>query len=152
MKKHTLPGGVILLCLLLLAGCRTLVPGVSTGFSGEDFSKAQKIVVTAADGTEKAVLAGEADIDAFVEAMNVEGWHMTDLPENLVQAGSFTLWQTETVTAFMGRDEAETVEICTFRCYQDEDYITIDTGLADISFTFSIPQTSADYLRGLLED
>lgn len=148
MKRRTLLGGVILLCLLLLAGCKTVVPGDHFD-AGKDIAKAQKIVLHDAAGNEKGVLTGEAEIDAFVEAVNVEGWHMADLPEHLTPAGSFTLWQTETVTAFMDRDEAESVEICTFRCYQDGDCLTIEAGPVDISFT--IPKASADYLRGLLE-
>lgn len=148
MKKYTLPGGILLLCLLLLAGCKTVVPGDRFD-AGNDIAKAQKIVLHDASGNEKGSLTEEAEIDAFVEAVNVEGWHIADLPEHLTPAGSFTLWQTGTVTAFMDQDGAESVEICTFRCYQNGDYLTIEAGPVDISFT--IPKASADYLRGLLE-
>ena len=39
-----------LLCLLAMAGCR-----VTTDFNAEEFSKAQKIVVTDGGGTERAL-------------------------------------------------------------------------------------------------
>ena len=148
MKKYTLPGGILLLCLLLLAGCRTITMA-EYDFDVDGITKAQKIVLHDASGNEKGSLTEEAEIDAFVEAVNVEGWHIADLPEHLTPAGSFTLWQTGTVTAFMDQDGAESVEICTFRCYQNGDYLTIEAGPVDISFT--IPKASADYLRGLLE-
>lgn len=142
MKKHLRIPLAALLCLLVLSGCR-----VTTGFNAEAFSKAQKIVVTDAGGTERAVLTEEADIDAFVEAMDVTGWRMAEKPEGLTPSGAFTLWQTETVTVLLGEMEPEVLEICTFQCYEDGDYLTVDTGLADISLTLSIPQGAAAYLR-----
>ena len=140
-----------LLCLLLLAGCKAVSAGVNFNPGGE-FSKAQKIVVLDAAGTEKAVLESEEEIDGFVQAMNVEGWSLaTELPEDLEKAGSFTLWQTETVTALLGEKEAEVKEICTFIVYQDGDYLTIDTGFASITISFSVPEETSAYLRNLLQ-
>jgi hypothetical protein len=149
MKKRISLPVAALLCLALLAGCRTLVPGLTSSFSGEDFSKAQRIVVSNAEGTEKAVLTEEDEINAFVEAVNVSGWHFSELPEELTKAGGFTLWQKETITALFGLfgGEARENEICTFRVYADGDYLTIETGVMD--FSFAIPQETADYLRGL---
>ena len=79
--------------------------------------------------------------------MNVEGWRFAEVPEGLKEAGSFTLWQQETVTAFIGSTETEMKEICTLRIYEDGDYLTIETGLIDVPF--AIPQSTAEYLRGL---
>lgn len=148
MKKRIVSAA--LLCLLLLAGCKAVTLS-GTGFDAEEFSKAQRIVVTDASGAERAVLEREEDIDAFVEAVNVEGWHVKEIPEGLQKGGAFILYQTETVTAFMGEKEAEMQEICTFQCYQDAPYLTIDVGIADISIPFSIPQETADYFQGILE-
>lgn len=146
MKKRISLPVAALLCLALLAGCRTLVPGLTSSFSGEDFSKAQRIVVSDAEGTEKAVLTEEDEINAFVEAVNVSGWHFSELPEELTKAGGFTLWQKETITALFGGETREN-KICTFRIYADGDYLTIETWVMDVSF--AIPQETADYLRGL---
>lgn len=148
MRERTLLGGFILLCLLLLAGCRA---GNIAKFEVDDFSKAQKIVIHDAAGREKAVLTGEADLDRFVEVMDVEGWRLAELPEDLTQAGSFTLWQEETAKLFQGEKEAEMWEICTFQCYEDGDYLTVDTGLANLNITFAIPQSAAEYLQSLLD-
>lgn len=150
MSKRTLILGAALLILAMLAGCRMLT-NVEVDFDTGSFSKAQRIVVADAAGKEKAVLTGKADIDAFVEAMEVEGWHIAELPQGLTEAGRFTLWQQETVTALIGESEAKENEICTFRCYQEGDYLTVDTGVMDISFTFAIPQGAADYLRALVQ-
>lgn len=146
MSKRTLIGGAIALCLLFLAGCKTMVPGENFDV-GSDISKAQKIVIQDASGKEKAVLTEEADIDAFADAVNVEGWKFEEVPEGLTPAGSFTLWQVETLTALIGGGEAKENEICTFRIYEDGNYLTIETGVIDIPF--SIPQSAADYLRDL---
>ena len=97
------------------------------------------------------MLETEADIDAFVEAVNLEDWHMEELPEGLQKGGAFILYQTETITAFMGDREAEIQEICTFQCYQDAPYLTVDVGIVDLSIHFSIPQETVDYLQGILE-
>lgn len=148
MKKRVLLPLAALLCLAVLAGCRTIVPGQINNFSGEDFSKAQKIVVHDAAGNEKAVLEEQADIDAFADAINIDGWRFEEPPEDLTEAGSFTLWQTETVTALMGERGAEVNEVCTCRIYQNGNYLTIETGLIDLPFR--IPQESANYLRTLL--
>lgn len=147
MKKCVLLPLAALLCLAVLAGCRTMVPGQINNFSGEDLSKAQKIVIYDAAGTEKAVLEEQADIDAFADAMNIDGWRFAEAPEDLPEAGAFTLWQTETVTALMGEREAKVNEICTFRIYEDGNCLTIETGLVDLHF--SIPVETAEYLRGL---
>lgn len=150
MSKRTLILGAALLILAMLSGCRFLTR-TNVDFDADSISKAQRIVVADAAGKEKAVLTGKADIDAFVEAMEVEGWHIAELPQGLTEAGRFTLWQQETVTALIGESEAKENEICTFRCYQEGDYLTIDTGVMDISFAFAIPQGAADYLRALVQ-
>lgn len=149
-KRFTFPAAA-LLCLLLLAGCKD-TGRLSAGFDTDAFSKAQRIVVTDASGAERAVLEEEADIDAFVEALSVEGWHVKELPEGLQKGGAFTLFQTETVTALMDEQEAEVREICTFQCYQDAPYLTIEVDIADLSIPFSIPQETADYLQSLLTE
>ena len=110
----------------------------------------EKIVVHDAAGNEKAVLTEEPDIDEFVEAMDVEGWRLAELPKGLTEAGSLTLWQAETVKAYMEAGDADFWEICTFRFYENGDYLTIDTGLADIEITFAIPQSASDYLQTLI--
>ena len=79
--------------------------------------------------------------------MDVEGWRLAEIPEGLTEAGSFTLWQVETISALFGEREAKVNEICTFRVYEDGDYLTIETALLDVSF--SISREAADYLRGL---
>ena len=132
-----------LLCLLALAGCRT------ASFDGEELAKTQRIVIADTDGggTERAVLTEETDIEAFVEAVDVSRWRMAEKPADLTPSGSFTLWQEETITALLGEKTAETREICTLQCYEDGDYLTIVTGVVDL--TFSIPQETAAYLRSL---
>ena len=136
-----------LLCLLALAGCRVLSEyRVTTDLNAEEFSKAQKIVVTDDGGTERAVLTEEADIEAFVEAMDITRWHIADLPEGLTPSGTVTLHQTETVTALIGEREAEVQEICTLQCYEGGDYLTLDLGFFGAAITFSIPPEAADYL------
>lgn len=147
MKKRILLPIAALLCLTLLAGCKFLTR-TDFDFDTDSISKAQKIVVQDAAGNEKAVLSEEADLDAFVETVNVGGWKfIKEVPGDLTEAGSFTLWQRETITALAGGGETKENEICTFRIYADGDYLTIETGLIDVSF--AIPQSTADYLRGL---
>lgn len=146
MKKRILLPLAVLLCLALLSGCKFLTR-INVDFDADSISKAQKIVVRDAAGNEKTVLSEEADIEAFVDAVNVSGWKFKELPEDLTEAGSFTLWQRETITALAGEGEGKENEICTFRIYAEEDCLTIETGLADIPF--SIPKGAADYLREL---
>lgn len=149
MKKRILLPVAALLCLALLAGC-TVTARKNVNFDEDALAKAQKIVVYDAAGNEKAVLSEKADVDAFVEAVNVANtgrWKFQELPEGLTEAGSFTLWQEETVTALLGEREAKVNEICTFRVYEDGNYLTIETALMD--FPFSVSQETADYLRGL---
>lgn len=146
MKKGSSIAAV-LLCIALLAGCRTVVPGEHFDV-GHELSKAQKIVIQDAAGNEKAVLSTESEIDAFVEVVNVGGWNfIKEVPGGLTEAGRFTLWQRETITALAGEGETEENEICTFRIYENGDYLTIEAWVIDM--TFSIPRETADYLRGL---
>lgn len=147
MKKRILLPIAALLCLALLAGCKYLTR-TDFDFDTDSISKAQKIVVRDAAGNEKAVLSEEAELDAFVEAVNVGGWKfIKEVPEGLTEAGNFTLWQRETVTALIGEKEAKENEICTFRIYEGGDYLTIEAWVMDM--TFSIPRETAEYLRGL---
>lgn len=146
MKKRIFIPIAALLCLTVLAGCKTLAK-TNVLFGAESFSKAQRIVIRDAGGNEKAVLTEKEEIDAFVDAVNTGGWKLEELPEGLTEAGSFTLWQTETLTALFGEGEEKVNEICTFRLYRDGDYLTVETALVNI--TFSIPKAAADYLRDL---
>ena len=130
-----------LLCLLALAGCRT------ASFDGEELAKTQRIVIADAGGAERGALTEEADIDRLVEAVNLDNWRIAEKPEGLTPSGTLTLWQEETITALLGEKTAETREICTLQCYEDGDYLTIVTGVVDL--TFSIPQETAAYLRSL---
>lgn len=146
MKKRIVLPIAALLCLTLLAGCKLLTQ-TNVDFKADSFSKAQKIVVQDAAGNEKAVLTEERELDAFVDAVNVEGWKFGEVPEGLTEAGRFTLWQKETVTALIGKKEAKENKICTFRIYEDGDYLSIEALGMDMSF--SIPREAAEYLRGL---
>ena len=149
MSKRFLMIGAALLFLAMLAGCKVIDKKVYD-LDADTLSKAQKIVVTDAAGNEKAVLTEKEDIDAFVDAVNVANvgrWKFQALPEGLTSAGGFTLYQVETLTALIGGGEAKVNEICTFRVYEDGDYLTIETGVMD--FSFSIPQETAAYLRSL---
>ena len=147
MSKRFLMIGAALLFLAMLAGCK-MVSETDVVFDADSFSKAQKIVVCDAAGNEKITLTEKSDLDAFVESVKTGGWKFAkELPEDLTQAGSFTLWQIETITALIGEREAKVNEICTFRVYEDGDYLTIETMLFDVSF--SISREAADYLRGL---
>ncbi len=130
-----------LLCLLALAGCRT------ASFDGEELSKTQRIVIADAGGAERGVLTEETDIDRLVEAMNVDSWQIAEKPEGLTPSGTLTLWQEETAAVLLAGKEPEQRELCTLQCYEDGDYLTIVTGVVDV--TFSIPQETAAYLRSL---
>ena len=142
MRKRILRAGAVLLCLALLSGCKLLTQ-TDIDFDADSISKAQKIVIRDADGEEKGVLTGE-EVEAFVEAMDLVGWRLQELPE----AGGFTLWQQETVTALIGGSSSGMAELCTLRVYEDGDYLVIETGLADVPF--AIPRETAEYLRSLL--
>lgn len=148
MKKRLFAVFAVLVCVLALAGCRTMVLGERGDFDMDEIAKAQKIVVADASGQEKAVLETEEEIDAFVKAITVENWDFAELPEGAEKAGSFTLWQQATVKAFLGEKETKTQEICTFVIY-DQDYLTIETGVMNLNFTFSVPASVGAYLREL---
>ena len=146
MRKRILRVSAVLLCLALLSGCKLLTQ-TDIDFDADSISKAQKIVIRNADGEEKGVLTGE-EVEAFAEAMDLVGWRLQELPEGLAEAGGFTLWQQETVTALIGGSSSGMAELCTLRVYEDGDYLVIETGLADVPF--AIPRETAEYLRSLL--
>lgn len=141
MKKYVLCSAVILLGFAVLAGCVKAEEKIS-------FSKAQKIVVCDAAGNEKTVLTEQAEIDAFVAAVSVDGWRFSRLPEGLTEVCSFTLRQADPITASPGERETTGNEICTFRlCEGGGYYLTIETGVMDVPL--SVPRETADYLREL---
>lgn len=149
MKRYVQLSIAALLCAAMLAGCKILTR-TDYAFDVDSLTKAQEIVVCDAAGNEKAVLTEKEDIDAFVDALNVANtgrWRFQELPEGLTEAGGFTLCQVETLTALAGQKEAKVNEICTFRIYENGDYLTIETGV--MNFSFSVPHETADYLREL---
>ena len=89
MKKRILVSLAALACLAMLGGCKFL-SRTNIDFDADSISKAQQIVVQDAAGNEKTVLKGEEEIDAFISAVNVEGWRLAEVPEGLKEAGSFT--------------------------------------------------------------
>ena len=141
MKERTLIGGFLLLCLLFLAGCQ----------ADSDFdaiSKAQRIeIADAATGEHIRTLESEEEIEAFVNALTRDvRWKFQDPPEGAVKAGAFTLYQNETIHP--GNTAPRTLELCTLYSYGNAPYLSIATGLGDVSF--AIPQETADYLHTLL--
>lgn len=142
MKKYILLSIAVLAGFTLLAGCVRVEERIS-------FSKAQKITVYDAAGNEKTVLTDQADVNAFVDAVSVDGWKFSQLPEGLTETGSFALWQEEPGIPFFGEREPKVNGICTFRAYggDDGEYLVIETGVMNI--TLSIPREAADYLREL---
>ena len=148
MKTRTASILTVLLCLLLLSGCMVIEEKVE--FDPGGISKAQRIEVSAASGGEPLrVLETEKEIDAFVESVVVETWKLAELPAGLEREGAFTLYQQETV--HLGGGEPKVHEICTLYSYKDAAYLTINTAVGSISITFSIQQSAADYLHGLLQ-
>ena len=89
MRKRILRVSAVLLCLALLSGCK-LLTRANIDFDADSISKAQKIVIRNADGEEKGVLTGEEEVEAFVDAINLGGWRLQELPEGLAEAGGFT--------------------------------------------------------------
>lgn len=148
MKKRQIGLIAVLVCVFL-TGCKSIVR-TDFDFDTGNLSKAQKIVIADASGNEKAVLTEEADIDAFVEAINAEHWKLAELPENAAKAGTFTLYQTETITALMGEKEAEMVSLCAFELYEDGRYLVIDTFAMGITIPFQLSERTAAYLMDLL--
>lgn len=145
MKKRVFTVFTALLCLLALAGCKT---EVEDGFDIEDIAKSQKITVADASGKEKAVLETASEIEAFLDAVNMEGWQFAELPKGMEKAGSFTLWQSETVNPFSGGKEAVLREICTFTIY-GQDYLSIEPDVMGMTFTLAVPEAAGTYLREL---
>lgn len=149
MKKRIVSIASVLLCLVLLPGCVAISKGTKVDFDLDGIAKAQRIEVSTAGGERLRTLDTEEDIDAFVEAVLVETWKLTELPSGLEREGAFTLCQQETVRP--GGGEPKVYEICTLYSYKDAAYLTITAAVGSISITFSIQQSAADYLHGLLQ-
>lgn len=152
MRRYILLAFAAVLSAALLAGCKVVETKILVSdekWNENSFSKAQKIVVFDAAGNEKAVLTEQSDINAFVDTVCVDGWKLKEMPEGVSEAGSFTLWQSETITALFGEHEAKASQICTCRVYAGDegDFLMMETGFVDIPF--SVPPGTADYLREL---
>lgn len=132
-----------LLCALLLSGCQTaLLPRDAA-------ARAQRVeIADAAAGESLDVLESERSLEAFVEALKLEDWQMAELPEGAELEGLFTLYQEDFFAALFRGEPAELQEICTLCSYREVPYLTIQTGLGDISFF--IPESAAAYLHSLM--
>lgn len=138
----------VLACAVLLDGCQ-FVTRTDVKFDVGSISKAQRIEVSTASGGPLRTLEGVEEIEAFVKAVSVDGWSLSELPEGLTRECAFTLFQTETVTALVGQGESREVELCTFHTYQDADFLTIEAG--PFQFHFSIPAGAAAYLHSFIQ-
>lgn len=150
MEKRVLSALAALLCVLALAGCKTIV-AANAEIDLDSVAKAQKIEVCDADGAVLRTLEGGEEIDAFVAGMDIGRWKLGVLPEGTEYGGSFVLYQQETVTALFGAGGTEVNKICTFRYCKDQPYLVVEAGVAGITFVFEVPREVTEHLRSQLE-
>lgn len=140
--KKTLASLVCLLCAIVftLAGCGQSSSG---DVSADDLSKAEAIAVTAKDGTVLETITDKAAIEAFVTDLCIDGWSLSELPEDAVRVGSFGLSQKETIHPGETASDAERYDVGIITVYEGP-YLSVS--LLGFDFVFTIPDDAHQML------
>lgn len=145
MKKIFL---VLVMASALFCGCGKEESSDVSEYYNE-VSKAQEIAVVSADTSSVIqTISGKEEIEAFMAALDMEGWELGKLPKGAEEIGSFGLSQEETVKFGQTETDGELYDVCKISVY-DASYAKFET--AGLDMVFEISEDAADYLQGFFE-
>lgn len=146
MKKTFLLSAA--LGIVLLCGCGASdASGVSD--YGSALEKAQQISVLPPGADEVAcAITDPEEIGRFVQALEIDEWTLTSLPEGADEIGSFGLSQEKTVTLDQTAPDEALYDVGTLTLY---DGSCVGLEIAGLEMAFEISETAADYLNGYFE-
>lgn len=143
MKTRTLLG---LLLFLLITLCACSAQNESD-VSADDLKKAQAIAVTDADGNLLQTITSNADIEAFVTALDIDHWSLADIPQDANPLATFGFSQEKTIHFGEKANDGQLYDIGTLSLF-DAPYLRMT--ILGFTFDFSIPDAAYDYLCGML--
>ena len=143
MKTRTLLG---LLLFLLITLCACSAQNESD-VSADDLKKAQAIAVTDADGNLLQTITSNADIEAFVTALDIDHWSLADIPQDAKHLATFGLSQEKTIHFGEKANDGQLYDVGTLSLF-DAPYLRMT--ILGFTFDFSIPDAAYDYLCGML--
>lgn len=130
---------------ILLTACASPSEDGSYTFDGEELSKAQVLVITDAAGTELETITEPDTLQALVDALRIEDWELTDLPENAQPKLVAALYQEPTETV-LGKDGEELLHLCDLTVYEAGCYVSLgfDIAMLELNLDFLAPQGALD--------
>lgn len=154
----------IILALSLASGCADDTARGIEKLRGTEFSS-QEIRIQPAGESDPTVIWNETDdpeeTDVFISRLTEDmgGWSLATLPRDAREQGSITTLKRPTVNCLifcarsaLAEDSSKPMRTqATIDVYRDLPYVVLSFADVDYSLTFRVPESTADYLHGLME-
>lgn len=144
---------VLPLAFLMLAGsgCRA-DREADESLCRSELVKAQEIeVVPAGDEKPLATITAQADIDAFVQALDVDHWQIAALPDDVSEVGTFRIAQQGTIHFGQTESGGPLDDVATLTLYEDS-YVRAALCDPELTMTFTVGEDAAQYMSDYFEE
>ncbi|KMK75240.1 hypothetical protein [Alkalihalobacillus pseudalcaliphilus] len=139
MKRMVAISLVTVGALMILGACQ------ATKTEDDVSEKDQKVEIVSTGGDIEESLTKKEDIQAFIDALQIEKWESDTLPEGATEMKRAKMSSLDTVQLSNLLDNPEVSLDGEIIIYENIPYITLSTTLMDLHF--SIPDEVADYLN-----
>ncbi len=149
MKKIR-PLLIFLSVVALCIGCSKEAAGMEENIQLE---ATERIDITLADNLDEVweVVDSSEDINRFVEALQVDQWKLTELPNEAVVEHMYEMVQADTIKFGESQQDNENVrEVGTIITYEDIPYLELQ--MQNLTLHFKIPKEVATFLSDYRND
>lgn len=141
---------IVVLCIILLCGCRSNGGEDAHSNYYAEVSKAQEIRIHSVDASDIVkTLNTKEELEYFINALDMEHWELKSLPENAEISGIFSMFQEETLKFGQTKTDGELHKVCEIDSYIDQPYVTME--LSGITMTFKVPDDVEEYLNSYVK-
>jgi len=141
---------IVLSVVVLFIGCSKEAEGMEEDIQLE---ATERIDITLADNLDEVseVVDSSEDINRFVDALQVDQWKLTELPNEAVVEHMYEMFQSDTIKLGESQQDNEAVsEVGTIISYEDIPYLELQ--MKNMKLHFKIPKEVATFLSGYRND
>jgi|SRR5690625_799887 len=141
---------IVLSVVTLCIGCSKKAEGMEEDIQLE---ATERIDITLADNLDEVwkVVDSSEEINRFVDALQVDQWELTELPNEAVVEHMYEMFQADTIKLGESQQDNEDVtEVGTIISYEDIPYLELQ--MKNLTLHFKIPKEVATFLSDYRND